>query len=258
MELAEERQRHAELSEKLTEAQYRYHVLDAPTISDAEYDADLRTLNGIEEQFPDLRTPDSPTQRVGGALSTLFTPVEHLERLFSLDNVFSAEEFAAWAERADRLGGTGPYLCELKIDGLAIDIVYRRGRLARAATRGDGRTGEDVTLNVRTIKSIPARLTGSGVPDVLEVRGEVFLPEAAFTRLNESLQEVGKPAFANPRNAAAGSLRQKDPRVTASRALDAIVHGIGRVEGSPAGSRQQGRDGQISGTAAGPGRTCAS
>src|SRR5215472_8020251 len=244
MELAEARQRHAELSEKLTEAQYRYHVLDAPSISDAEYDKDLRALNEIEEQFPELRTPDSPTQRVGGALSTLFTPVEHLERLFSLDNVFSAEEFATWAERADRLGGTGPYLCELKIDGLAIDMVYRRGRLARAATRGDGRTGEDVTLNVRAIKSIPARLTGSGVPDVLEVRGEVFLPEAAFTRLNESLQEVGKPAFANPRNAAAGSLRQKDPRVTASRALDAIVHGIGRVEGSG--------NGQISGTAAGP------
>src|SRR5215469_9990337 len=253
MELADARQRHAELSEKLTEAQYRYHVLDAPTISDADYDKDLRALNEIEEQFPELRTPDSPTQRVGGALSTLFTPVEHLERLFSLDNVFSAEEFAAWTERADRLGGTGPYLCELKIDGLAIDIVYRRGRLARAATRGDGRTGEDVTLNVRTIKSIPARLTGSGVPDVLEVRGEVFLPEAAFTRLNESLQEAGKPAFANPRNAAAGSLRQKDPRVTASRALDAIVHGIGRVEGSPAGLRQQAsRDGRISGTAAGP------
>src|SRR5262245_25733382 len=243
-ELAEARQRQAELSEKLTEAQYRYHVLDAPTISDAEYDADLRTLNEIEEQLPELRTPDSPTQRVGGALSTLFTPVEHLERLLSLDNVFSGEEFAAWAERAARLGGTGPFLCELKIDGLAIDIVYRRGRLARAATRGDGRTGEDVTLNVRTIKSVPARLTGSGVPDVLEVRGEVFLPEVAFTRLNESLQEAGKPAFANPRNAAAGSLRQKDPRVTASRALDAIVHGIGRVEGSG--------DGQISGTAAGP------
>ena len=243
-ELAEARQRHAELSEKLTEAQYRYHVLDAPTISDAEYDADLRTLNEIEEQFPELRTPDSPTQRVGSALSTLFTPVEHLERLLSLDNVFSADEFAAWAERAARLDGTGPYLCELKIDGLAIDMVYQRGRLARAATRGDGRTGEDVTLNVRTISSIPARLTGPAVPDVLEVRGEVFLPEAAFTRLNESLQETGKPAFANPRNAAAGSLRQKDPRVTASRALDAIVHGIGRVQGSA--------DGQISGTAAGP------
>ena len=244
MELSGARQKHVELSEKLTDAQYRYHVLDAPTISDAEYDADLRALNDIEERFPELRTPDSPTQKVGGAISTLFTPVEHLERLLSLDNVFSAEEFGGWADRAVRLGGGGPYLCELKIDGLAIDLVYERGRLARAATRGDGRTGEDVTLNVKTIKSVPARLTGADVPDVLEVRGEVFFPEAAFDRLNESLQEAGKPAFANPRNAAAGSLRQKDPRVTASRALDAIVHGIGRVVGSG--------DGQISGTAAGP------
>jgi DNA ligase (NAD+) len=249
----EARRRHAELSEKVSEAQYRYYVLDAPTISDAEYDGDLRALSEIEEEFPELRTPDSPTQRVGGAISTLFTPVEHLERLLSLDNVFSAEEFAAWTDRAAKLGGTGPYLCELKIDGLAIDLVYEQGRLARAATRGDGRTGEDVTLNVRTIKSIPSRLTGTDVPDVLEVRGEVFLPEAAFTRLNESLQEAGKPAFANPRNAAAGSLRQKDPRVTASRALNAIVHGIGRVVGSPAGLGQQGSGrGQISGAAAGP------
>ncbi|MGA8463231.1 MAG: NAD-dependent DNA ligase LigA, partial [Trebonia sp.] len=238
------RQRHAELSEKLRDAQYRYYVLDAPTIADIEYDTDMRALEALEEQFPELRTPDSPTQNVGGGLSTLFTPVEHLERLLSLDNVFSEEEFAAWADRAARLGGAGPYLCELKIDGLAIDLVYERGRLARAATRGDGRTGEDVTLNVRTIKSVPDRLTGDGVPEVLEVRGEVFLPEAAFVRLNESLQEAGKPAFANPRNAGAGSLRQKDPRVTASRGLGAIVHGIGRVVGSG--------DGEISGAAAGP------
>jgi DNA ligase (NAD+) len=244
MDLDETRQRHAELSEKLIEAQYRYHVLDSPTISDIEYDTGIRTLNEMEERFPELRTPDSATQKVGGTLSTLFTPVEHLERLLSLDNVFSAEGFGAWADRAVRLGGTGPYLCELKIDGLAIDLVYDSGRLVRAATRGDGRTGEDVTLNVRTIKSVPSRLTGTGVPDVLEVRGEVFLPEAAFDRLNESLQEAGKPAFANPRNAGAGSLRQKDPRVTASRELGAIVHGIGRVQGSG--------DGAISGTAAGP------
>ncbi len=255
-DLANARRRHAELSVKLTDAQYRYHVLDAPTISDAEYDADLRALNEIEDRFPELRTPDSPTQQVGGAISTLFTPVEHLERLLSLDNVFSAGEFSGWADRVTRLGGAGPYLCELKIDGLAIDLVYERGRLARAATRGDGRTGEDVTLNVRTIKSVPTRLAGApgsdggpgsdgaDVPEVLEVRGEVFLPEAAFERLNRTLQEAGKPAFANPRNAAAGSLRQKDPRVTASRELDAIVHGIGRVVGS--------EQGEISGAAAGP------
>ena len=158
MELTEARQRHAELSEKLLDAQYRYHVLDAPTISDIEYDTGLRELNEIEDEFPELRTPDSPTQHVGGAISTQFTPVEHLERLLSLDNVFSAEEFSAWSDRAAKLGGTGPYLCELKIDGLAIDLVYERGRLASAATRGDGRTGEDVTLNVKTIKSVPDRL----------------------------------------------------------------------------------------------------
>ena len=242
MELDEARRTHAELSERLLDAQYRYHVLDSPTISDAEYDQGIRTLNEIEDQFPELRTPDSATQRVGGMISTLFTPVTHLERLLSLDNVFSPEEFSAWADRAAKLGGTGPYLCELKIDGLAIDLVYERGRLTSAATRGDGRTGEDVTLNVKTIKSIPGRLVGDDVPELLEVRGEVFLSEAAFDRLNESLQEAGKPAFANPRNAAAGSLRQKDPRVTASRALGAIVHGIGRIEGS----------GEIAGATAGP------
>jgi len=247
MELTEARQRHAELSEQLLDAQYRYHVLDMPTISDADYDRGIRTLNEIEEEFPELRTPDSATQRVGGMISTLFTPVTHLERLLSLDNVFSREEFSAWADRAAKLGGTGPYLCELKIDGLAIDLVYERGRLTSAATRGDGRTGEDVTLNVKTIKVIPDRLTGDDVPELLEVRGEVFLSEAAFERLNESLQEAGKPAFANPRNAAAGSLRQKDPRVTASRELGAIVHGIGRVVGSSADA-----DGAIVGSAAGP------
>src|SRR5258707_14779285 len=186
MELDEARREHAELSEKLIDAQYRYHVTDAPTIDDGEYDQGIRTLNEIEEQFPELRTPDSATQKVGGVISTLFTPVTHLERLLSLDNVFSHEEFGSWADRAAKLGGTGPFLCELKIDGLAIDLVYERGRLASAATRGDGRTGEDVTLNVRTIKSIPARLSGDDAPAVLEVRGEVFLPEATFERLNEA------------------------------------------------------------------------
>src|SRR5580693_2794134 len=258
MELTEARRRHAELSEKLLDAQYRYHVLDAPTISDIEYDTGLRELNQIEDEFPELRTPDSPTQHVGGAISTQFTAVEHLERLLSLDNVFSAEEFSAWSDRAARLGGTGPYLCELKIDGLAIDLVYERGRLTSAATRGDGRTGEDVTLNVKTIKSVPDRLGGDDVPELLEVRGEVFLSAASFDRLNESLQEAGKAAFANPRNAAAGSLRQKDPRVTASRELGAIVHGIGRVVGAapdaqgsdaPSGGEA---DGTIVGSAAGP------
>ena len=243
---ADARRRHADLSLEITEADHRYYVLDSPTISDIEYDTKMRELRALEEQYPDLRTPDSPTQTVHGTVSTLFTPVEHLERLLSLDNVFSDEDLGGWADRVTRLGGTGPYLCELKIDGLAIDLVYSGGALVKAATRGDGRTGEDVTPNIRTIASIPARLAGSGHPAVLEVRGEVFMPVEAFGKLNESLLDAGKPAFANPRNSAAGSLRQKDPRITASRALDAIIHGIGRVEGS---------DGEagISGEAAGPG-----
>ena len=255
---ADARRRHADLSLDITEADHRYYVLDSPTISDIEYDTKMRELRALEERYPDLRTPDSPTQTVHGTVSTLFTPVEHLERLLSLDNVFSDEDLGGWADRVTRLGGTGPYLCELKIDGLAIDLVYRDGALVKAATRGDGRTGEDVTPNIRTIASIPSRLTGAGHPATLEVRGEVFLPVTAFEKLNESLLDAGKPAFANPRNSAAGSLRQKDPRVTASRPLDAIIHGIGRVEGSggsgdPAGEAGQGSSAGISGSAAGPG-----
>jgi DNA ligase (NAD+) len=258
---AEARRRHADLSLDITEADHRYYVLDSPTISDIDYDTKMRELRALEEQYPDLRTPDSPTQTVHGSISTLFTPVEHLERLLSLDNVFTDEDLGSWADRATRLGGDGPYLCELKIDGLAIDLVYSDGALVKAATRGDGRTGEDVTPNIRTIASIPARLKGSGWPAVLEVRGEVFLPVVAFGKLNESLLDAGKPAFANPRNSAAGSLRQKDPRVTASRPLDAIIHGIGRVQGSPdeAGTSAAGASAVgtgevgIRGTAAGPG-----
>ncbi len=225
------RHRHAELSAEITEANHRYHVLDSPTISDAEYDAFMGELRELEERYPELRTPDSPTERVGGAISTEFTPVEHLERLLSLDNAFSAGELDAWAARAGRLGGTGPYLCELKIDGLAVDLVYRNGALVRAATRGDGTTGEDVTPNIRTIASVPLRLTGPDVPETLEVRGEVFLPVAAFHELNERLTAMGRPPFANPRNSAAGSLRQKDPRVTATRPLQLIVHGVGVATG---------------------------
>ncbi len=243
---AEARTRHADLSLEITEADHRYYILDSPTLSDIDYDTKMRELKALEEQYPDLRTPDSPTQTVHGAISTLFTPVEHLERLLSLDNVFTLEDLGSWSDRAAKLGGSGPYLCELKIDGLAIDLVYRDGKLVKAATRGDGRTGEDVTPNIRTISSIPARLKGTGHPAVLEVRGEVFMPVEAFGKLNESLLDAGKAAFANPRNSAAGSLRQKDPKVTASRALDAIMHGIGRVEGSPDAKG-------ISGETAGPG-----
>jgi len=250
---ANARKRHADLSLDITEADHRYYVLDSPTISDIDYDTKMRELRALEEQYPDLRTPDSPTQTVHGTISTLFTPVEHLERLLSLDNVFTDEDLGGWSDRATKLGGEGPYLCELKIDGLAIDLVYSGGALVKAATRGDGRTGEDVTPNIRTIESIPARLTGSGWPAVLEVRGEVFLPVKAFERLNESLLDAGKPAFANPRNSAAGSLRQKDPRITASRALAAIIHGIGRVEGYDDTPASQNGKQTISGAAAGPG-----
>jgi DNA ligase (NAD+) len=226
------RHRHAELAVEITEHNYRYHVLDSPLVDDATYDAQMRELRALEDEHPDLRTPDSPTQKVGG-ISTEFTPVQHLLRLLSLDNAFSADEFDAWAARVQRLGGSGPYLCELKIDGLAVDLVYRGGRLAGAATRGDGTTGEDITPNIKTIARVPARLSGTGWPDVLEVRGEVFLPVTAFEELNVRLTEAGKPPFANPRNSAAGSLRQKDPKVTASRALDLLLHGVGLVEGLP-------------------------
>ncbi|HUY49026.1 MAG TPA: NAD-dependent DNA ligase LigA [Streptosporangiaceae bacterium] len=230
------RHRHAELSVQIDEANHRYYVLDSPTLSDAEYDNLMRELRDLEERHPELRTPDSPTQKVSGRVSTDFTPVEHLERLLSLDNAFSAEELDAWAARAQRLGGTGPYLCELKIDGLAIALVYRNGALVRGATRGDGVTGEDVTPNIRTISSVPLRLRGTGIPETLEVRGEVFLPVAAFHELNERLTEAGKPPFANPRNSAAGSLRQKDPRVTATRPLDLILHGVGVASGEAPGT----------------------
>jgi DNA ligase (NAD+) len=225
------RQRHAELAAELQEHQYRYYVLDSPLVSDYEYDSMMRELESIEEQIPELRTPDSPSQRVGGMFSTDFAAVQHLQPLQSLDNVFSPEDLDSWVARAARLGGTGPYVCELKIDGLAVALVYRNGRLQRAATRGDGVTGEDVTPNVKTIAAVPGKLSGSDWPDVLEVRGEVFLPVKAFEELNEKLTEAGKPPFANPRNSAAGSLRQKDPRITASRALNMIMHGVGVVEG---------------------------
>src|SRR4051812_29265306 len=195
----------------------------------------MRELQEIEEAHPDLRTPDSPTQTVGGTFSTEFTAVDHLEPMMSLDNAFTADELVAWYARIERDGIHQPeLLCELKVDGLAINLLYERGRLTRALTRGDGRTGEDVTPNVRTIEAVPDRLTATGefpVPALLEVRGEVFLPVAAFERLNEALLEAGKQQFANPRNSAAGSLRQKDPRVTASRALGMVCHGIGAREG---------------------------
>ncbi|KAA1418664.1 NAD-dependent DNA ligase LigA [Nocardioides humilatus] len=229
------RDEHRRLAEEIEDARWRYYVLDDPTLSDADFDVRLRRLEAIEEEFPELRTPDSPTQKVGGAVSTDFTAVDHLQRMESLDNAFSFDELEAWHARIARDGaGDAAMLCELKVDGLAINLLYEKGRLVRALTRGDGRTGEDVTPNVRTITSIPDQLTGTDgypVPDLIEVRGEVFLSVAAFDRLNASLVEAGKPMFANPRNSAAGSLRQKDPRVTASRDLGMVCHGIGAREG---------------------------
>ncbi|MEO3808503.1 NAD-dependent DNA ligase LigA [Sphaerisporangium sp. B11E5] len=228
-------ERHAELAELADDANWRYYVLDAPTVSDGEYDAWMRELRELEEAHPSLATPDSPTQKVGAPISTEFAPVNHLRRLESLDNAFNDADLAGWLARAERLLETdpAPYLCELKIDGLAIALVYEKGRLVRGATRGDGRVGDDVTPNVRTVANIPHRLTGD-VPDVLEVRGEVYLTVEGFEKLNEQLVASGKPPFANPRNSAAGSLRQKDPRITAQRALRMIVHGVGVWEGGPA------------------------
>jgi DNA ligase (NAD+) len=231
----EARARHAALAEEIDGHRLRYHTLDAPTVSDGEYDALMRELQGLEDSYPELRTPDSPSQKVGGDISTLFTAVEHGERMMSLDNAFSSDELASWAARLDRDGGgDAEFLCELKVDGVAINLTYEAGRLVRGATRGDGQVGEDVTPNVRTIQGIPHRLTGSStypVPDVVEVRGEVFFPVAAFEELNASLVEAGKAPFSNPRNSAAGSLRQKDAKVTRARALHMVCHGLGLRRG---------------------------
>ena len=236
-----DRARHAELSTQITDHRARYYLRDAPVISDADFDALMRELTELEEQHPELRTPDSPTQQVGGAPSATFSPVTHLVPLMSLDNVFSVEELDRWLARAESLAGedvaASGFLCELKIDGLALDLVYRDGRLVSAATRGDGTVGEDVTANVRTIEAIPVQLTGEDVPAVLEVRGEVFMRLEDFATLNAGLVAAGKAPFANPRNSAAGSLRQKDPKVTAQRRLHFLVHGIGEFTG-PALDRQ--------------------
>ncbi|WP_245905959.1 NAD-dependent DNA ligase LigA [Mycolicibacterium palauense] len=225
-----------ELADEVREHQFRYYVRDAPVITDAEFDAMLRRLADLERRHPELRTPDSPTQLVGGAgFATDFTPAEHLERMLSLDNVFNRDELEAWTGRLRaEIGADEHFLCELKIDGVALALVYRDGRLERAATRGDGRTGEDVTLNARTIEDVPERLTGTDeypLPALLEVRGEVFFRVSDFEALNASLVEEGKPPFANPRNSAAGSLRQKNPAVTARRRLRMICHGLGHADG---------------------------
>jgi DNA ligase (NAD+) len=233
---ADLRRRWQELADEVRAHQFRYYVRDAPTVSDAEFDELLRELQALEDDHAELRTPDSPTQLVGGAgFATDFTSADHLERMLSLDNVFTPEELAAWAGRIKgEIGDDAHYLCELKIDGVALALVYRDGKLERGATRGDGRIGEDVTLNARTIEDIPEKLTGSKefpIPRVLEVRGEVFFRVADFEDLNAGLVAEGKPPFANPRNSAAGSLRQKNPAVTARRRLRMICHGLGKSDG---------------------------
>ncbi|MCS3879880.1 DNA ligase (NAD+) [Gordonia amarae] len=228
-------ERWSQLADEIRDHQFRYYVRDSPIISDGEFDTLLRELQELEDRYPELAVADSPTKLVGGGFSTAFTPVDHLERMMSLDNVFDYDEMTGWVQKVDDDAGAAvEFLCELKIDGVALSLVYENGNLVRGVTRGDGRTGEDVTLNARTIEDIPAKLTGTDeypIPNLLEVRGEVFFRLEDFANLNASLIEDGKAPFANPRNSAAGSLRQKNPQVTARRRLRMICHGIGKVEG---------------------------
>jgi DNA ligase (NAD+) len=225
------RHRIDELTKEIRDHQFRYYVLDAPTITDAQFDVLLVELKKLEDANPELREADSPTLGIGGGFSTGFEQRDHIEKMMSLDNVFDADELTGWFDRVEKEAKAPTYLCELKVDGLAINLKYENGELVSALTRGNGVTGEDVTLNVKTIKGLPHTLKGKKVPALIEVRGEVFFPLAAFAELNDSLEEAGKTLFANPRNAAAGSLRQKDPRVTASRPLSIVVHGIGARTG---------------------------
>jgi len=225
------RHRMTELINEIRDHQFKYYVLDQPTITDAQFDELLRELQILEDKNPELREPDSPTQHVGGGFSTQFEQRDHIEKMMSLDNVFDSDELSQWFDRVEKEISQPQYLCEVKVDGLAINLTYENGVLVRGLTRGNGVTGEDVTLNVKTIKNLPHQLKGDSIPTLIEVRGEVFFPIAAFNELNDSLEEAGKQLFANPRNGAAGSLRQKDPRVTASRPLSVVVHGVGARDG---------------------------
>ena len=227
----EARKRAKQLRESIDHHSYRYHVLDDPEIADAEYDALIAELMDIESRFPDLVTPDSPTQRVGAPPSDLFAPVEHRTPMMSLDNCFSLEELQAWGRRVERgIGRADGFMVELKMDGIAVNLIYEEGVFVKGATRGDGRRGEDITANLRTVRAVPLKLRGKA-PKILEVRGEVYMATEDFEKLNSSLGEKDLKTFANPRNAAAGSLRQKDPHITASRNLSLICHGVGYVEG---------------------------
>jgi DNA ligase (NAD+) len=225
------RHRMTELINEIRDHQFKYYVLDQPTVTDAQFDELLRELQSLEDKYPELREADSPTQHVGGGFSTQFEQRDHIEKMMSLDNVFDSEELAQWFDRIEKEIPQPQYLCEVKVDGLAINLTYENGVLVRGLTRGNGVTGEDVTLNVKTIRNLPHQLKSENFPALVEVRGEVFFPIAAFNELNDSLEEAGKQLFANPRNGAAGSLRQKDPRVTAARPLSVVVHGVGAREG---------------------------
>jgi len=229
----------AALAEELRDHQFRYYVLDKPIISDAEFDKKLKELEALENKYPQYRSAESPTQIVGGGFATGFEARDHIQKMTSLDNVFGLDELETWFDRIEKADVKNTWLCEVKVDGLAINLLYREGKLVQALTRGNGVTGEDVTLNVKTISVIPHELKGKQIPALLEVRGEVFFPIKAFNEFNEEIQESGKAAFANPRNAAAGSLRQKDPRVTASRPLSMVVHGIGAIEGASFASQSE-------------------
>ncbi|WP_308932207.1 NAD-dependent DNA ligase LigA [Arthrobacter sp. SLBN-112] len=240
------REEYENLADLVRKYRFAYYQEDAPLVSDAEFDTLFRRLEEIEALHPELVANDSPTQEVGGEVSAAFAPVEHLQRMYSLEDVFSLEELEAWLNRAEasigKIGDGGTkvaWLTELKIDGLAVNLLYRDGKLVRAATRGDGTTGEDITHNLLTIKEIPQELHGSGFPAEMEIRGEVFIPSKAFAEFNEALIEAGKAPLANPRNAAAGSLRQKDPAETAKRPLKMFVHGIGAREGLDARSQSE-------------------
>ena len=225
------RHRITELTNEIRDHQFKYYVLDAPTITDAQFDGLLKELKALEAKHPELLEPDSPTLGIGGGFATSFTQHDHIEKMMSLDNVFDTDELTSWFDRVEKESPSPKYLCELKVDGLAINLLFEKGLLTRALTRGNGVTGEDVTLNVKTIKGLPHNLTGKNIPELIEIRGEVFFPVAAFNQLNEELEEAGKQLFANPRNSAAGSLRQKDPRITASRPLSVVVHGVGANQG---------------------------
>ncbi|KRO44566.1 MAG: aromatic ring-opening dioxygenase LigA [Actinobacteria bacterium BACL2 MAG-120813-bin23] len=230
----------AQLAEIIRDHQYRYYVLDKPVIADSEFDQLWNELLKLEEKNPKLRDPHSPTFEVGGGFSTHFDSVDHIEKMMSLDNAFDESELDAWFERVAKESNQNTWLCEVKVDGLAINLLYEQSKLVRALTRGNGVTGEDVTLNIKTIREIPHQLIGDKLPQRVEIRGEVFFPLNKFAQLNDELEEAGKAIFANPRNAAAGSLRQKDPRVTASRPLSMVVHGIGVLDGMTLDTQSRG------------------